>query len=121
MLFLSLPSALNGVRVGVPLQGSGLCRLFGLSLGGGGGGGAGGSMVGTDRLNVTARDTFRPSSSASRKTACAPFVVGVLHYLMYINDGWPVCPPPACPSPPPGTTVPPPPPGGGGGTDTTQQ
>ena len=33
MQFLSLPSALNGVRVGLPLQGSGLCRLFGLSLG----------------------------------------------------------------------------------------
>ena len=33
MQFLSLPSALNGVRVGLPLQGSGLCRLCGLSLG----------------------------------------------------------------------------------------
>ena len=31
--FYSLPSALNGVRVGLPLQGSGLCRLFGLSFG----------------------------------------------------------------------------------------
>ena len=31
--FLSLPSALNGVRVGLHLQGSGLCRLFGLSSG----------------------------------------------------------------------------------------
>ena len=33
MQFLSLPSALNGVRVGLLPQGSGLCRLFGLSLG----------------------------------------------------------------------------------------
>ena len=31
--FLSLPFALDGVRVGLPLQGSGLCRLFRLSLG----------------------------------------------------------------------------------------
>ena len=41
-------------------------------------------MVGINRLNEAAIDTFSHLLRGSRTIACVPFLVGVLHYRMYI-------------------------------------
>ena len=40
-------------------------------------------MVGNDRLNVPAIDTYSHSFGGSCTEICIPFLVGVLHYRMY--------------------------------------